>query len=162
MDELLKRLVSRFLQDDKDWLTKAFKRTDRIFRTGRSRYGFEWAIQTGFANFLLDCQLEQELFDVKVGEQEENNKKYDISFVAVEKKIIVEIKTIYGGSISYVKSDVQKPFPNGSIPFFLVFSDPTAPLEAPLLSGATVVGAWPTYEEFRCYLYKKTLNNPQK
>jgi hypothetical protein len=155
MENLLKNLVSRFLHDDATWLAIAFKMTELISSSRGNRYGFEWPVQAAFGCFLLGLQENEEVSSVGVGKQESNKKKYDISFVASGKKVIVEIKTLSGGAISYAKSDVQKDFPEDSLPFFLIFSDPSAPSEAPSLTGTSTIGTWVTHEGLRCYLYRK-------
>ena len=156
MDNILKNLVSRFLcGDNATWLANAFRMTERVSSSQGNRYGFEWPVQTAFGCFLLEIQENGEVSSVGIGKQESNKKKYDISFMSSGEKVIVEIKTLSGGAISYVKSDVQKEFPDGSLPFFLIFSDPRAPSKAPSLDGTNTIETWVTHEGFRCYLYRK-------
>ncbi|SPD72684.1 hypothetical protein PITCH_A150003 [uncultured Desulfobacterium sp.] len=155
MDNILKNLISRFLGENATWLANAFKMTERVSSSRGNRYGFEWPVQTAFGCFLLELQENGEVSSVGIGKQETNRKKYDISFTADGKNVIVEIKTPAGGAISYVKSDVQKEFPDGSLPFFLIFSDPRAPSKAPPLAGTKTIETWVTHEDFRCYLYRK-------
>ena len=152
----IKNMISDFLNENKTWLSNAFKMTELISVNRGSRFGFEWPIQTSFGSFLLGHRDDGEVSSIGVGKQENNMKKYEISFVMSGKKIIIEIKTPAGGAISYVKTDVQKKFPKESLPFFLIFTDPKAPCNAPMLEGTSIVNAWVTHEEFRCYLYRKT------
>ena len=156
MDNILKNLVSRFLcGDNATWLANAFRMTEQISSSRGNRYGFEWPVQTAFGCFLLKLQENGEVSSVRIGKQESNKKKYDILFMSSRKKVIVEIKTIARNNISYAKRDVQKEFPDGSLPFFLIFSDPRASFEHLSLAGTNAIKTWVTREDFRCYLYRK-------
>lgn len=156
MDNILKNLVSRFLcGDNATWLANAFRMTEQVSSSRGNRYGFEWPVQTAFGCFLLKLQKNGEVSSVGIGRQESNKKKYDISFMSSGETVIVEIKTIDRGNIAYANIDVQKEFPDGSLPFFLIFGDPGAPPKAPSLAGTNTIETWVTHEDFRCYLYRK-------
>ena len=156
MDNILKNLVSRFLcGDNATWLANAFRMTEQISSSRGNRYGFEWPVQTAFGCFLLKLQENGEVSSVRIGKQESNKKKYDISFMSSGKRVIVEIKTIARRNISYAKRDVQKEFPDGSLPFFLIFSDPGAGSKTLSLAGTNTIETKATHEDFRCYLYRK-------
>lgn len=157
IEKSLIELISHFLDKNANWLSNAFMMTELISNSRESRYGFEWPVQTALGSFLLGLQDESKVSSVRVGMQEKNKKKYDISFEMFGEKIIIEIKTPTGGAISYAKSDVQKEFPERSLPFFLIFSDPKAPLNAPFLEGTRTLKTWKTHEDFMCYLYIKKI-----
>ena len=155
VDEWIKKAVIRFVAEEGDWLCCSLRRVKSVSdgRKSSTPYGFEWLIQTALSYWLLK---QSDISNLKIGQQCKNGKKYDLYFEVQQQKLIIEIKTICPGGISYVKSDVIKQFPLDCTPYFLVFSYPNASKDIPPLEGASdiVTGLAPV--NFRYYLYKKS------
>ncbi len=155
MDEWIKEAVDSFVAEEGDWLCCSLKKVKFVSdnRQATALYGFEWLIQTAYSHWLLH---QRDVTDIKIGLKSNNGKKYDLDFQVSNQRLIIEIKTIAPGGISYVKSDVNKVFPSNCTPYFLVFSYPHDSEDIPRLDGTTAIGSGVAPQGFRYYLYKKS------
>jgi len=157
-DERVKEFVNLFVAAEDDWLRCSLKRVQAVSngRQSATPYGFEWLVQTAFSYWLLQ---QAGITGLRLGEQGDNGKKYDIDFTfkGPKERVIIELKTIGGpGDISYVKTDVDKKYPPDCRSYFLVFGYPYKSTESPHLEGASAISTNVVAENFRYYLYKKT------
>jgi hypothetical protein len=154
-DEWIKEAVHKFVVEEGDWLCSSLRKVKSVSdgRKSTAAYGFEWLIQTAFSHWLLK---QSDVKDLKIGQKCNNGRKYDLDVAVLKQRVIVEIKTIAPGGISYVKSDVKKAFPKECTPYFLVFSYPDKFEGTPDLKGTSVICKGVGPESFQYYLYKKS------
>jgi len=131
-------------------------------RTAVPDYGFEWAVETLFASVLLRRQADLGIREIRINQRADNQSKrrYDLSFQSGEQHVIIEIKTTTEGSPHWTKSDVIKPYPQGSTVYFLTVSYPFDGQMPTALDGAIFVAEGLVAENFRYSLFRKeTLND---
>jgi hypothetical protein len=175
MDEPIQRLITQTINAQRDWLSLGFAKakviSDTRVRRNLRAYGFEWAIHTALASFLLENPtlnlLENmetaRITDIRVGEIEtiaigevEKKYKYDLSFKINDERVIIELNTIQGKEASFIQSDVKKHFPPDSKQYFLVVKYPCDRDGAPNVTGATEIHLEvESISDFRFFLFKK-------
>jgi len=155
IDGWVKESVDNFVAEEGDWLCCSLKKVKFVSdsRKATALYGFEWLIQTAYSHWLLH---QPDVTNIRIGLKSNNGKKFDLDFQVSNQRLIIEIKTIAPGGISYVKTDVNKAFPSDCMPYFLVFSYPSNSEGIPTLDGTAVIGSGIAPQGFRYYLYKKS------
>jgi len=171
VDEFVKNLIARFLQEENEFLTLCCKRAAdiSIFRQNQHKatapYGFEWAIQTSLSYFLsTDKQIPKTL---KIGKKTcydsdlSKYKKYDLYFSLpnLSCDVVLELKTIAlgsGSAKSYIETDVKKLFPKDAVPYILVCSYPDSAKDFPSLQNAVIVITDDMPENFKYCVYRIT------
>lgn len=169
IDEFIKNLIARFLQQENEFLTLCCKRAAEIsvFRQNQHKatapYGFEWAIQTSLSYFLSgDKQIPKTL---KIGKKTcydsdlSKYKKYDLYFSLpnLSCDVVLELKTIalgYGSSKSHIETDVKKLYPKNAVPYVLVCSYPGSAQNFPSFQDAEKVTAGDMPENFKYCVYR--------
>jgi hypothetical protein len=154
-DDWVKEAVCQFVAEEGDWLCCSLRRVKTVSdgRKSEGAYGFEWLIHTAFSHWLLQ---RDDVADLVIGQQGKNRRKYDLDLKVLQQRIIIQIKTIAPGGISYVKSDVNQSYSPNCTPYFLVFSYPNESDEIPRLEGTSGICTGIAPEKFRYYLYKKS------
>ncbi len=158
IDELVKMIVKECLLLQKDWMDVAFRKCEYISRERKATadYGFEWSIQTAFSEFLLLRKDYLKISEITVTQEYRNKKRYDITFKASNKLVIVELKTSSMGDTGEVRKDMKKEFPNvDNLKYFLLFCYPFDEKSKPEISGSELIDSGKTYRDFRYYLFKK-------
>jgi hypothetical protein len=160
-DQLVKDIVRESFHKHASWLKQTFRMCERIkkHRTAVSDYGFEWAIQTAIGDYLIAKKVKHELRDIRLNQRYPGDRAVqpDIYFVSPYKKIIIELKAVAKCDLGYIRrKDLKKPFPNGSIVYFLIVSYPHGNAFPPPLPGtALVLPEW-TFDNFRLILLRRT------
>ncbi|MBI4670431.1 MAG: hypothetical protein HY741_02015 [Chloroflexi bacterium] len=147
-----------FAESDK-WLIDTFQKCLRIkeVRTEVPDYGFEWAIQTLFADALIRRQTEFGISNLRINQtiRGGGNARPDIAFDKGADLVVLELKAVAGGSLGWTEGDVRKVYPNAKAVFFLTVSYPFERGWSNRLDGATFVTEGRLREGFRYSLFKK-------
>lgn len=113
MDNLMIDLVSRVFAFSQSWQDATFQKCCRIRLTRKATsndYGFEWAIQTLMADYLL---LELPPFhgtrEIRINQPSDSSGyRPDIVLRAGTDTVFIEIKTTTEGDVSWFKKDIKK------------------------------------------------------
>lgn len=159
LDNWVTMAIKQFIDDENDWLYGSFRRALAITRKRSSKqgYGFEWAIHTALAHWLL---RNPDIQGLTIGEKCRDGLKADLSFTFCSQEIIVELKTTEKGNMTFAAGDVEKAYSQHIAVYYFVFSYPYDQNDLPSMQGAKLIHSTKGPLEFRYYLFKRVESAP--
>ncbi len=160
LSQWVNELIVAILAEGEEWLSDTFKKCLNVKEARKQLpdYGFEWAIQTLFADALLRRRSEFDISNLRINQpiQEYGNAKPDLAFDKGIDLVILELKAVAKRSLSWTAGDVPKKYPDGTAVFFLTVSYPADGSWSKELTGATFVAEGGLPNGFSYSLFRKS------
>lgn len=157
IDDLVRRLIRASVVDNAS-LTPFLKSAKIISDQRDVAYGFEWLVHTAVATYLIDNEEELGICCIRVNKKNIDGKIPDLAFKYNGTETCLELKTVYGNSFSYCKSDVEKLSDMSGRGFIIACCYKNDVDKSPRLHNSTLIESQSVDNDFRIVIVKVNNN----